>query len=264
MIAPVQRILRRAVSPSIFSLNGTGARTILAKYEWWKGVELVASPGELVSKVSDLLGISESTIVQHDRNLVVAGLRSKSGRGTSAARMTPRDAAHLLVAVLGSHHVKDSAQTVRRYSETRLHKTQSEGYADSSVAALMNLQPGHSFVDALEALISAAAEGSLQTAIYEALPESEGKKIGFPPTIEITVRTPQLIGDLSISGIRIFGHGLYCLPEPHDQHQSSHPPAEEVELFERKIEEYRIDTDLTQYRQVSVKTILGIGELLGT
>src|SRR5437879_767081 len=123
-----------------------------------------------VSKVSDLLGISESTIVQHDRNLVVAGLRSKSGRGTSAARMTPRDAAHLLVAVLSSHHVKDSAQTVRRYSETRLHKTQSEGYADSSVAALMNLQPGHSFVDALEALISAAAEGSLQTAIYEALP----------------------------------------------------------------------------------------------
>src|SRR5271155_3883096 len=124
-----------------------------------KRVELVASPGELVCKVSDLLGISEPTIVQHDRNLVVAGLRSKSGRGTSAARVTPRDAARLLVAVLGSHHVKDSVQTVRRYSETRLHKTLSQGYADTHVAALMNLQPGHSFVDGLEALIAAAAEG---------------------------------------------------------------------------------------------------------
>jgi hypothetical protein len=225
--------------------------------------ELVASPGELVSKVSDLLGISEPTIVQHDRNLVVAGLRSKSGRGTSAARVTPRDAARLLVAVLGSHHVKDSVQTVRRYSETRLHKTLSQGYAGTRVAALMNLQPGHSFVDALEALISAAAEGSLQRAIYEALPEFEGKKIGFPPIVEITVRIPQLIGDLSIRGTSMFGHGLYCLPEPHDQHQSSHPPAEEVELFERKIEEYRIDTDLTQHRQVTAKTICGIGELLG-
>lgn len=90
--------------------------------------------------------------------------------------------------MLGSHHVKDSVQTVRRYSETQLHKTLSEGYADTQVAALMNLQPGHSFVDALEALIAAAAEGS---------------------------------------------------------------------------QEYHIDTDLTQYRQITAKTICGIGELLG-
>jgi len=75
--------------------------------EW---VKLVASPGELVRKFSQLLGIAEPTIVLHDRILVVAGLRSKSGRGNSAARMTARDAAHLLVAVLGSGHVKDSAE----------------------------------------------------------------------------------------------------------------------------------------------------------
>jgi len=83
----------------------------------------VASPGELVRKLSELLGIAERTIVLHDRNLVVAGLRSKGGRGTSAARMTARDAAHLLVAVLGSSHVKNSAETVRRYKETRFHKS---------------------------------------------------------------------------------------------------------------------------------------------
>src|ERR1700730_6814059 len=80
-------------------------RSILVKDEWYalvKAVRLVASPGELVRKVSELLGLAEPTIVLHDRNLVVAGLRSKSGRGTSAARMTARDAAHLLVAVLAS------------------------------------------------------------------------------------------------------------------------------------------------------------------
>ena len=196
----------------------------------------MASPGELVRKVADLLGISDPTIVQHDRNLVVAGLRSKSGRGTSAARMTPRDAAHLLVAVLGSHHVKGSAQTVRRYSETRLHKTLSEGYEDSSIAALRNLQPDHSFF-AVEALITAAAEGSLQHAIYEDLPEMEGRKIGFSPIIEITVRTPDQIGDLSIRGAGMSGHGLYSLPNPADQHQTSHPPVEEKwKLGDRKQE----------------------------
>ena len=36
----------------------------------------MASPGELVRRVSELLGIPEPTIIQHDRCLVVAGLRS--------------------------------------------------------------------------------------------------------------------------------------------------------------------------------------------
>jgi hypothetical protein len=117
------------------------APPIQVKGEWWNVLErvrLVASPGELVRKFSELLGIAEPTIVLHDRNLVVAGLRSKSGRGNSAARMTARDAAHLLVAVLGSSHVKDSAETVRRYKETRFHKSVSGGYDDSTIAALWN------------------------------------------------------------------------------------------------------------------------------
>jgi hypothetical protein len=249
--------------PFGFHLNGRSCLTILVKREWIEsGWKLVVSPGELVSKVSALLGISEPTIVQHDRNLVVAGLRSKSGRGTSAARMTPRDAAHLLVAVLGSHYVKDSAQTVRSYGETRLHKTMSEGYGHSSVAALINLPRGHSFVDTLEALIAAAADASLQHAMYADIAEFRGEKIGFPPIIEITVQTPHQIGDLSIRGSEMIGHGRYGLPNPWDQHQTSHPPAEEVEAWRRKTEEYHVDTDLTQYRQITAKSIIGIGELL--
>jgi hypothetical protein len=88
-------------------------------------------------------------------------LRSKSGRGTSAARMTARDAAHLLVAVLGSGHVKDAAETVRRHRQTLFHKSASGGYGDSSITALRDLPLDHSFVDAIEALIAAGADGSL-------------------------------------------------------------------------------------------------------
>jgi hypothetical protein len=238
------------------------AFAILAELEWHR-VELVASPGELVWKVSELLGIPEPTIVQHDRNLVVAGLRSKSGRGSSAAKMTPRDAAHLLVAVLGSDQVRHSVQTVRRYSETRLHKATSKGYQHSAIAALIELPADHSFVDALEGLIAAAVDGSLQRAMYADIAEFEGEKIGGPPIIEVTVLTPRLIADLSIrGGPNMTGHVRYALPDPWDQHRTLHPPAEEVEAWRRQATLYHVDTDLTQYRQITNKTILGIGEVL--
>jgi len=224
----------------------------------------VASPGELVRKFSELLGIAEPTIVLHDRILVVAGLRSKSGRGTSAARMTARDAAHLLVAVLGSSHVKDSAETVRRYKETRFHKSTSGGYGDSTIAALRNLPPDHSFVDAIETLVAAAADGSLAIAMYDSIDEFEGEKIGWAAIIEITVQTPGQLGDISIRGGGASGHGRYALPNPYDQHQSLHPPTEEVDAWKQKVNDYHVESDLTQNRQVTAKTILELGQLLCT
>ena len=226
-------------------------------------MKLVASPGELVRKFSELLGIAERTIVLHDRNLVVAGLRSKSGRGNSAARMTARDAAHLLVAVLGSSHVKDSAETVRRYKETRFHKSASSGgYDNSTIVALRNLPPDHSFVDAVEALIATAAEGSLETAMEVYVSEIEGEKIGYEAIIEITVQTPGQLGDISIRGGDASGHGRYGLPNPYDQHQSLHPPSEEVDAWKRKVNDYQVESDLIQYRKVTAKTILELGKLL--
>jgi hypothetical protein len=225
----------------------------------------VASPGELVRKFSELLGIAERTIVLHDRNLVVAGLRSKSGRGNSAARMTARDAAHLLVAVLGSSHVKDSAETVRRYKETRFHKgSSSGGYDGSTIAGLRNLPPDHSFVDAIEALIAAAADGSLEPAMYVITAEVEGEKFGSEAIIEITVQTPGQLGDISIRGGGASGHGRYGLPNPYDQHQSLHPPTEEVEAWKQKVNDYYVESDLVQYRKVTAKTILGLGQILCT
>jgi hypothetical protein len=223
-------------------------------------VKLVASPGELVRKLSELLGIAERTIVLHDRNLVVAGLRSKGGRGNSAARMAARDAAHLLVAVLGSSHVKDSAETVRRYKETRFLKSASGGYDANTIAALRNLPPDHSFVDAVETLIAAAADGSLETAMEVYASEIEGEKIGYEAIIEITVQTPWQLGDISIRGGGASGHGRYGLPNPYDQHL--HPPSEEVDAWKQKVKDYYVESDLTQYRKVTAKTILELGQIL--
>jgi len=207
-------------------------------------------------------GTARSRPILHHRNLVVAGLRSES-RGNSAVRMTARDAAPLLAAVLACSQVRDSVE-MRGYSETYFHNITSGGYGDSPTAALRNLPPDHSFVDAIDALIAAAAAGSLEPATYVITAEVEGEKIGYEAIIEITVQTPGQLGDISIRGGDASGHGRYGLPNPYDQHQSLHPPTEEVDAWKQKVNDYHVESDLTQYRKVIAKTILELGQILST
>jgi hypothetical protein len=116
------------------------------------------TPGQLVNAVAIALNVPAETVVQHDRNLVVAGLRTKGGRGHSAPKVTPLDAARLVVAVLGSARVLDSVETARTFEQAVYFGQDKERSFD---AALMRLPDGHSFVEALAELI-ADASGPLQ------------------------------------------------------------------------------------------------------
>ena len=130
----------------------------------------MATPGELIKAVAVATGTPEPTVTTHDRNLVTAGLRTKGGRGTSAAKVTPRDAAHLLVAILGSERVQDSVETVRRYSDTLAHSNwmarthpnekHMPTYEHMKLPALDVLVASvdHSFIDLLETLITLAMD----------------------------------------------------------------------------------------------------------
>jgi hypothetical protein len=222
------------------------------------------SPGELVRTVADALGLPEATVVVHDRNLVTEGLRRKGGRGLSAAKVTARDAAHLLTAVLGSGQVKDSASSVRRYSETRpLESASSDaGFAKIGIAELANLPAEHSFVDAMEALIASAASGSLTQAMLDVPAGSRPMKSDATPLIQVAALTPGTVGDIRVAGTRggMSASVRYALPSPWAH--SKHPPDDEVEGWEAKIAEHGVDTDLEQYRRISAKTIMRIGELL--
>lgn len=164
----------------------------------------MATPGELVKVIAAATGEDEATVAQHDRNLVVAGLRTKGGRGRSAAKVTARDAALLLTAVLGSHRVKDSVETVQRYIETQEHhahwhkhypdKLQGMGNAnvweDFGIPEMAALPLTHSFIDALETLITVAADGKLVRHF--------GKPILFSP-LRIFVTSPGTHARISIS-----------------------------------------------------------------
>jgi hypothetical protein len=124
------------------------------------------TPGQLVKAVALALDVPEETVVQHDRNLVVAGLRTKGGRGRSAPAVTALDAARLLVAVLGSVRAKDSVSVVRYFEEARFRKPRRdvtvpdigddlfrEKFSDPAIDAL---PANHNFVEGVAALIGDA------------------------------------------------------------------------------------------------------------
>jgi hypothetical protein len=76
----------------------------------------VATSGQLVEAVSRATGFAEETVVVHMRNLREAGHIAIGGRGPSAAKMTARDAAKLLIAIGSSNYVKESAGALASFS----------------------------------------------------------------------------------------------------------------------------------------------------
>src|SRR5438105_5022742 len=114
--------------------------------------------------IAQILGIPEATVVQHDRNLATAGLRTKAGRGRSAAQVTSHDAANLLIAIGGAPisgaSVKESRRTCERYRLLRAYgKSGSFSRLRSRLPTLVRLPDKHSFGDAIATLINSIAAG---------------------------------------------------------------------------------------------------------
>lgn len=109
----------------------------------------MATPKELVSKVSELTGVPEGTVILHDRNLLNAGLRTEGQRGRGRSAVTFQDAANLLIAVAGSRNVKDSVRTVHEYAEL---PTRDPMIFDDDGKEVIR---GETFGDALAALLEA-------------------------------------------------------------------------------------------------------------
>lgn len=237
------------------------------------GVNTVASPGELVKQISETLGAPEATVTLHDRNLANAGLRTKGGRGRSAAKMSATDVANLLVAVAGSSMVKNTVQTVEDYSglpsrggemsERRdAHSFSNNGNPPSiwnlsafPIPALQKLPAEHTFRDALVALIEAAADGSLREAV-DNLPVEQFGNHCIPNLWRIEVI---LWGPYPQAAIRI-----YCKDFSEKHHYSAIPTGrDELMKWSKDREADRNNHgDLRQIREFSSKTILAMGDLL--
>jgi hypothetical protein len=150
----------------------------------------MASPGQLVQVMADVLGIPRATAFQFDRVLAESGLRSKHGRGTSAAKVTPRDAANLLTAIGAASPLglsaKNAAEICTAFSSlTSVGPTEAKSeVAKLGLDSLANLPDGHSFGDALSALIECG--GKIQ---FSSLDEGSvyAQFIGPSPSAQIVV-----------------------------------------------------------------------------
>lgn len=114
----------------------------------------MASSTQLSECVAKHLGLPEATVALHMRNIREAGLITQGGRGRSSARMTPADAANLLMASVGSLNPKDSVEVVGKYAG--IEKTRRSNWEFGLVPKLDQLQKQHTFAEALTALIESA------------------------------------------------------------------------------------------------------------
>jgi hypothetical protein len=125
----------------------------------------MATPGQLVEAMAASLGIPVATVIQYDRQLAESGLRTKGGRGLSAAAVTPRDAANLLIAIaaspLAGPTVKEAVRTCEAYGSLKELERVAviERFPKFGLPTLASLPAGHSLREALSVLIDAAGKG---------------------------------------------------------------------------------------------------------
>lgn len=225
----------------------------------------------MVKVIANVLGVPEPQVVQHDRNLAVAGLRTVGGRGRSAAKMTPLDAANLLIGVAASSMVKETVEIVNDYAglpsrggESSIrkdaHSFDNNGNPPPTwnlpgfpIPALQALPKDHSFRDTLVALIQAATDGTLREAVKNLRPFSEEHRIPSHWAIEVI-----LWGPYPQAAVRIYCHDFS------EKHHYSAIPTEmdEIMKWSDEMTARGGDGDLKQIREFSAKTIFALGDLL--
>lgn len=209
----------------------------------------MATPGKFVTLVAAALGLPVPTVVLYDRYLVEAGLRTKGARGVNAPSVTPRDAAHLITAILGAGEVVSAVATIKRYRATRPARfpARSENFAKCGIKELVRLAADHSFVDGLEGLFAAVVDDSL--------PESS--------VIEVSALTPGTLGTIRVAGLKNGVAAMVRYDEPSPWDETKSPSERRIAAWEAK-RTAQTEADLEVYRRISARTIFQLGEALKT
>lgn len=224
----------------------------------------MATPGELVAAIAEAFKLPLSTIVEHDRNLVTAGLRTKGGRGRSAAQTTSRDAARLLVAVLASEVIRESVHSVRRYEATQANASRSSTrlFTGCGIKELERLPKTHSFVDAVEALVTALTTGTLVPLISDDRRDPAAAPSSAVASIEIGALSPGTLAEIRIAGVprRSVCSVSYLLPDPFTGNRT--PSTAELRAWEARMKEFRVDSYVEAYRRIKEKGLLRLAARL--
>ncbi len=224
-----------------------------------QGRRTMAKLSTLIPICAHVMDLPDRTVAIYARYLREGRLISTGGRGPGGADMTPRDCANLLIAIMGTNLVKDAAKAVPKYRPLVAGRQQWR-LPNMPLPALTRLSEFHQFGVALEALITAAMDGSLESALEAASKKHEKVQISNAPIIEVTVRGPLPIADISVRAPEWGENVTYTQPNP--WLRTDKPPKRAIKRWEKKIERRGPWGDLQQIRLVSTQTIQTLGQLL--
>lgn len=216
----------------------------------------MASPGELVKAMADVLGVPAANVAHHDRNLHSAGHRTKGGRGRSAAKVAARDAANLLIPVAAGSLIRNTVETFQDYASLPMSDSSFGSISGEPRTPWRQSLPGdHTFGEALTALIESARDGSLRRFRAE---QTEGKNGWHPGAnffrLHLEISGPVPSAMIQFTGIKhrqMDGYG----------HE---PPEDDLERreWEAAVRTKYGNGDLRTVRHVSARTIFALGDLL--
>ncbi len=221
----------------------------------------MAKLSALIPAVASVLDLPEETVAIYARHLREARLITTGGRGPGGADMTPRDCTNLLIAIMGADLVKDAPRVVPKYRRLRAGR-QTTGWRlpKMPLPALTRLPAFHAFGAALEGLITAAMDGSLESALEAASKKREKGGFAVLPSIEVIVRGPIPVATISIRAAA-WGEDV-TYEEPNPWLKSDTPSRDAIKRWKKKIERRGPRGDLERIRIVSMRTIHPLGQLL--
>ena len=193
----------------------------------------MATASQVVQAIAEVTGVPVTTVVQIDRVLTASGLRAVGGRGRGAPAVTPRDAAAMLMATIGSSTVKDSGRPVERHG-----RMMSNGTV-LGIADLDDLPADHTFHDALAVLLTLGGRGDL----------GEAEEINPDLPVRVTVLEPMTWSEISVGEVT----RVYAIPRKGNRGNLDFDPPNDI----------KDRGDLQHRHFITNRTIVHIGLILG-
>lgn len=216
---------------------------------------LMTTPGEMVKCAAAALGVPEMTLTQIDRELVTNGLRTKGGRGRSAAKMNTGDVANLLIAAASGSLVKDTVQSVNAYAKLPGNPARQWLLDGFNLPAVQALAADHTFGEALCAFIETFISGEFDAALA-ALPVQEAGNHRIPSLYHLEFR---LFGPYPQAAVRLFAGGHFR----EERHYNVIPSSDDdLHAWAASFEKVQGGGDLTQVHQFTHRTIRKLAEFL--
>lgn len=248
------------------------------------------TPGELIKVVASATGVAEATVTTYHRSLREAGLVTKGGRGTSAARPTSQDAARVLIAVGGSRFEKQAADRIvqefekvvanyrvasrasgsgefEAWLENKDGDVEEEtgtwsfrfGEMEFDIPFLTELSARHTVADALATIITCAIQEGFTGAIRKAAPHC---RPAFG--VEVSFHGPRPAASIAINLIGISDEGAFNYTEEMTYHLTDLVDVADGlgQAVEDKLNGEFGDGDLSIQRGFSHRTICAVADLM--